>query len=112
MPTLPLTMYVEHIFGPSLSMKIVYALGDDNHRTALLSQPRLTLCYSQMGSVGFLAHHQLPSVMVELPDPRRSAREGFWSGQVLRMHQHIKVLSQGSKAKRVAIKSVIFRRKN
>lgn len=81
-------MNLEHIFGTSLSVEIIYALGDDNHRTSLLPQPSLTLCYSQMGSIGPLAHHQLPSVVVELPDPRWSAREGLWSGQVLRMHKY------------------------
>ena len=93
-------MNLEYVFGPGLSVKVIRALGDDNHGAPLLPQPGLTLRYSQMGGVGLLVQHQLPPVVVELPDPRRRAREGLWSGQVLRMHQRFNGFGQGSKAKK------------
>lgn len=80
---LPLTMDLEHVFGPSLAVQVINVLGDDNHRAPLPPQPGLTLCNSQMGHARLFAHRQLPPVVVELPDPRWVPREGLWSGQVL-----------------------------
>lgn len=99
MPTLPLTVNLEYVFGPGLSVEVVYALGDDDHGAPLLPQSGLALCYSQVGSTGLLAQSHLPSVMVELPDPRRVAREGLRGRQVLGMHRHRHVLGQNSGAK-------------
>ena len=98
--TLRLTVNLEHMFGPGLSVEVIYALGDDNHRASLLPQPGLALRYGQMGSAGPLVQQQLPSVMVELPDPRRSARESLWGRQVLWMHQQRRVLGPNSSAKK------------
>lgn len=95
-------MNLEHVFGPGLSVEVVYALGDDHHGASLLSQSGLTLCYSQMCDTGLLAQSQLPSVMVELPDARRVAREGLWGCQVLGMHQCMCVIGQNSSIKKVS----------
>lgn len=97
----PRTVNLEHVFGPGLPVEVVCALGDDDHGAPLLPQPGLALCYGQMGGTGLLVQSQLPSVVVELPDPRRGSREGLWGGQVLRMHQHRRVfLGQNSRTQK------------
>lgn len=79
-------MDLEHVFGPGLSVQVVYALRDDDHGAPLLLQPGFALRYGQMNGAGLLVQHKLPPVVVELPYPGRGAGEGFWSCEVLRTH--------------------------
>lgn len=68
--SLLLTVNSEHVFGASLLVEVINALGDDNHGASLLPQPRLALRDGQVGSVGLLVQSHIPSVLVEFPDSR------------------------------------------
>lgn len=79
-----LTVNLEHMFGASLQVEVIYALSDDHHGAALLLQAGLTLCDSLMCRIGLLTQDQLTPVVVELPDLGRMAGKGFWGCQILR----------------------------
>ncbi len=100
------------MFGPGLSVEVIYAQGDNDHRAPLLLQPGLALCYGQMSSIGPLCQSKLPSVMVELPNPRRVTREGLWSRQILQEHQHRHVLGQNSSVKKAEVAKIKFKHLN
>lgn len=76
-------MNLEHVFGSGLAVQVVDALCDHHHGASLLPQTGLALRDGQVGGVGLPAQSQLPSVVVELPDPGRVTREGLWGCQVL-----------------------------
>lgn len=78
-----LTVNLEHMLWPSLSVQIILALGDDYHWAPLLLQTSFALCNGQMDGAGLLIQHKLSPVVIKFPDPRRVAREGLWRSKVL-----------------------------
>lgn len=79
-----LTMNLQHMLGAGLSVQVIDALRDHDHGAALLLQPGLTFCYGHVDGTGLFVQHQLPSVMIKLPDSRGVARKGLGSCKILK----------------------------
>ena len=59
---------LEDAGGPGPRVEAVNVLGDHDNFAPLASEPVLDLRYRGVGGVGLLGAHDLPPVVVELPD--------------------------------------------
>lgn len=80
-------MDFQQVFCSCTAMQFVDVLRDDGNFSALFAKTFLTLCYGLVGRVGVLGKHNLPTVVVELPNTRGIVGEGCRSGQFLKFGQ-------------------------
>lgn len=76
-------MNLQNASGSSAEVELIDVLRDDRDLAPLPAESLLALGDGQMGRVGVFGEHDLPAVVVELPNAGRVPGEGLWGGDTL-----------------------------
>lgn len=93
-------MDLQNASGSGAAVELIDVLRDDRDLAPLPAEPLLALGDGQMGGVGLFGEHDLPAIVVKLPNAGRVPGEGLWRGN--RLEDNKKKALAGSKSTRTS----------